>query len=93
MLSSSLPTFQPASMSQSRVAPQAPAGSATDNARSSASEARSTAASALNNPRFGQMLDQIMSPQASGMVAFMKQDSTSGGTDLKSASAAYFDND
>ena len=95
MLSSRLPgahhSVQSSSTAHSRGTRLASANSATEQARVSATEARSTAVSALNNPRFGQMLDQIMNPQSSGMVAFMKADEAKGGTtDYKSANAAYF---
>lgn len=99
MLSSRLPGSNSNPVYQQPNAPPrgtrlAPTNSATEQARVSASEARSTAVSALNNPRFGQMLDQIMNPQASGMVAFLKADEAKGGTtDFKSAAAAYSDND
>lgn len=98
MLSSRLPGSHNSPVNPSSNAP--PRGtrltstnSATEQARISASEARSTAVSALNNPRFGQMLDQIMNPQASGMVAFLKADEAKGGsTDFRSAASAYSDN-
>lgn len=95
MLSSSLPGAHHSVHSSSNAYPRGTRlTSATEQARASANEARSTAASALNNPRFGQMLDQIMNPQSSGLVAFMKADEgKSGGTDYRSASAAYSDHD
>jgi hypothetical protein len=63
---------------------------AADEARAGLNQARSTAVSALRNPRFGAMLDRIMDPRSSEMVAFMRSEGQSA--DNASATARYAEN-
>jgi hypothetical protein len=63
---------------------------ASDEAHASIHQARSTAVSALRNPRFGAMLDRIMDPRSSEVVAFMRGDGQASDSAL--ATSRYAEN-
>jgi hypothetical protein len=56
------------------------------------SQIRSTAISALKNPRFARALDQLMDPRSSEMLALMRDTEGSTGIDYESAKSRYVEN-